>query len=600
VPQPRHALCRRWALARRAIPLFFVNSAPFVFSVLILVFLFSGCGGGATRPQITQTSSPQDFSLTLSTNSISVPQGGTSSPVNVLVNGQNGFAGTVQITLSALPAGVVSNPASPFSIAARANTVVVFGANPNAATGSFTVTAQATSGALTHSTGFSLAVQSTAGYTAQVYPNPALNGGPAPYKFLVYDQKRQFVYLSGPSQIDVFDLQAAAFKPAGLTLNCPRFNSPGPCPDDDVRGLALTPDGSKLVAADFGSQNIYLLDPNKPAIPAVTTSVAATGYNPARVAATSVQTVFVALSAEATPSGQCTSCLSQLDLTTNPPTIQSAPQPELTNLTASPLVQADAAGQRIFLTFATLPGGPIGIWSATQNNFTMSQTNEVTTDLSAAADGTFFATVNAGLIEIRSVDSNLASALVGTFPPADLQQVPGRVSVPGIVMHPSGALVYQPFFTGPAPVVSPAVGVQGGVDVLDAHTGQLRLRVFLPEPLAALASDADGLHAGFIALDETGQKIFAITTSGLTVVRLTNVPLGVGTISASDGATLTIRGSGFQTGTTVSIGGKMASVTFKDMNTLIVMTPSVAPGQQIVVTNPDGETASLSAALTGN
>ncbi len=577
----------------------------FVLSVLILVFLSSGCGGGASQPQIARTSPAEDFSLTVSTNSLSVPQGGTSSPVNVLVNGQNGFAGAVQVTLGVLPAGVVSNPASPFSIATGVNTAVVFGADPHAATGSFTVTAQATSGSLTHSAGFSIAVQSTAGYTAQVYANPALNGGPAPYKFLAYDRKRQFVYLSGPSQIDVFDLQAAAFKPAGLTLNCPRFNSPGPCPDDDVRGLALTPD-AKLVAADFGSQNIYLLDPNNSSKPAVTTSVAATGYNPTRIAVTSTSTAFVALSAEATPSGQCTSCLSQLDLTTNPPIIQSAPQPELTNLTASPLVQADAAGDRVFLSFATPPGGPIGIWSPTQNSFTMSPTNEVATDLSAAADGTFFVTVNAGLIEIHSVDSNLVDTLVGSFPPPDPQQVPGRVSVPGIAMHSSGALVYQPFFTGPAPVAPPATGVQGGVDVLDAHTGQLRLRVFLPEPLAALASDADGLHAGFLALDETGQRIFAITTSGLTVVQLTNVPLGIGTVSpatvsASGGAALTIRGSGFQTATTVTIGGKAANVTFKDLNTLTVVTPPVSRGlQQIVIANPDGETVSLSAALIGN
>jgi hypothetical protein len=218
-----------------------------------------------------------------------------------------------------------------------------------------------------------------------------------------------------------------------------------------VRGLALTPDGSKLVAADFGSQNIYLLDPDKPAIPAVTTSVAATGYNPARVAATSVQTVFVALSAEATPSGQCTPCLSRLDLTTDPPTVQSGTQPELTNLTASPVVQADAAGDRVFLAFATPPGGPIGIWSPTQNSFTMSATSEIASELSAAADGTLFATVNIGTIETHSVDSNLQSTLVSTLPPADLQQIPGRVSVPGIAMHPSGALVYQPFFTGPSP-----------------------------------------------------------------------------------------------------------------------------------------------------
>jgi hypothetical protein len=578
----------------------------FVPVVLILVFLSSGCGGGASQPQITQTSPSQDFSLTLSTNAISVPQGGTSSPVNVLVNAQNGFTGSVQVTLTALPAGVTSSPASPFSISAGVNTPVVFGANLNAPTGSFTVTAQATGGSLTRSAGFSIAVQSTTRYTAQVFPNLALNGEPVPYKFLAYDQKRQLLYFSAPSHIDFFDLHTASFNTPGLTLNCPRFNSPGPCPDDDVRGLGLTPDGSQLLAADFGAQNIYLLDPDTPGTPAVTATVAATGYNPTRVAATSTKTVFVALSAEATPSGQCTSCLSQLDLTTNPPTIQSAPQPELTNLTASPLVQADAGGDRVFLCFATPPGGPLGIWSPTQNSFTMSPTNEVATDLSAAADGTFFATVNAGLIEIHSVDSNLVSTLVGAFPSPGLTQLPGRVPVPGITMHPSGALVYQPFFTGPAPVVPPAVGVQGGVDVLDAHTGQLRLRVLLPEPLAALASDADGLHAGFIALDETGQKIFVITTSGLTVVQLTNVPLGIGTVSpatvsAFGGATLTIRGSGFQSATMLTIAGKPATVVFKDTNTLTAVTPPVSPGpQQIVLTNPDGESVTLDAALTAN
>ncbi len=574
--------------------------------MLIFAFFCSGCGGGFAQPQTTQTSPSQDFSLTLSTNAISVPQGGASSPVNILVNAQNGFAGAVQITLSDLPSGVLSTPASPFNVAVGANAAVVFGANPSAATGSFTITAQATSGSLTHSAGFSLVVQSTARYTAQVYANPTLNGGPAPYKFLAYDQKRQFVYLSGPSQIDVFDLQAGAFKPAGLTLNCPSFNSPGPCPDDDVRGLALTPDGSQLIAADFGSQNIYLLDPDTPATPAVTTSVAATGYNPARVAATSTETVFVALSAEATLSGQCTSCLSQLDLTTNPPTVQSAPQPELTNLTASPLVLADAAGDRLFLCFATPPGGPIGISGPAGNDFKMSATNEIASELSASADGTMFAAVTGGLIEVRNVDSNRVSTVVGAFPPPGLQQVPGRVSVPGIAMHPSGALVYQPFFTGPGPVAPPATGVQGGVDVLDAHTGQLRLRVFLPEPLAALATDADGLHAGFIALDETGQKIFAITTSGLTVVQLTNVPLGIGTVSpatvsASGGATLTIRGSGFQAATTLTIAGKPATAAFKDTNTLTVVTPAVSPGpQQIIASNPDGESVSLSAAFTAN
>jgi hypothetical protein len=54
------------------------------------------------------------------------------------------------------------------------------------------------------------------------------------------------------------------------------------------------------------------------------------------------------------------------------------------------------------------------------------------------------------------------------------------------------------------------------VDILDAHTGRLRLRVILPEPFAMLSADADGLHGRFLALDENGPRIFALT--GLTIV----------------------------------------------------------------------------------
>ena len=126
-------------------------------------------------------------------------------------------------------------------------------------------------------------------------------------------------------------------------------------------------------------------------------------------------------------------------------------------------------------------------------------------------------------------------------------------------------------------------------------------------------TDVDGLHGSFLATDENGQRLFAITSSdgtaqnvALTVVQLAAVPLGIGTISpttvsASGGAALTIRGSGFQSATSVTIAGKSAAVTFKDSNTLSVGTPSLTPGpQQITISNPDGESISLDAALTAN
>jgi hypothetical protein len=134
----------------------------------------------------------------------------------------------------------------------------------------------------------------------------------------------------------------------------------------------------------------------------------------------------------------------------------------------------------------------------------------------------------------------------------------------------------------------------------------VRLRIFLPEPLAAHATDNDALHAEFLAVDETGQRIFALTASGLTVVQLANTRLSIGTVSPSNapaagGSTIIIRGSGFQAATTATIGGKKATVTFKDSSTITLITPTLSQGpQQVVVTNPNGDSSSLDAAFTAN
>jgi IPT/TIG domain len=62
-----------------------------------------------------------------------------------------------------------------------------------------------------------------------------VNANPGLYKFLLYDQSRQFVYLSAMDHVDVFDLAAGAFKAGGLPIYCPSRILAGPCPDADVR-----------------------------------------------------------------------------------------------------------------------------------------------------------------------------------------------------------------------------------------------------------------------------------------------------------------------------------------------------------------------------
>jgi hypothetical protein len=421
---------------------------------------------------------------------------------------------------------------------------------------------------------------------------------PGLYKFLIYDQPRQRINLTNIDHVDVFDLQQSLF------LN-PIEPPGGPPPNAGLRGLALTPDGSQLVVADFGAQNVYLLDPVKGT--GTTVSVGGvpgfTNSGPARVAATSAQTVFVGLSGEGGSSGACSTCLAQMDLTASPPTVQPAPQPEVTSLTGAPLMQSDSAGDQVFLTFASAPGGPLAYWNASSpNDFVTSAANTSAVDLATSADGTSFALRTNSVSEVHNADLSLSS--IPASP--ELTQIPGRVAVPGMVLHPSGALLYQPFLTG----ASGSAGVKGGIDILDAHSGELRLRIFLPQQLM---TDVDALHGSFLAIDENGQRLFAITSSdgtaqnaALTIVQLAAVPLGIGTIqpasfSAAGGATLTLRGSGFVNGTGVTIGGKSATATFKDANTLSIATPALSPGsQRLTVTNPDGETVSLEAAVSAN
>ncbi len=417
-------------------------------------------------------------------------------------------------------------------------------------------------------------------------------------KFVLYDQPRQLLYLSDIDHIDVFNLAGPFFSNL--------FEPPGgPPPSSQIRGLALTPDSTQLVAADFGAQNIYLLDP----VTGSGTSLAVGGVpgyansGPARVAATSTQNVFVGLSAESGTAGACTSCLGQLNLSASPPTLQPATQAEVTSITGAPLVQSNGDGSEVFVAFAAAPGGPLALWNASApDQFSTFTANDSAWDLSASPDGTMFALISNGTTEIRGANLSLASVPANP----ELLQIPGSNSVPGLALHPSGALLYQPFLTGPAG----NAGVNGGIDILDAHSGLLRLRILLQQQFT---TDVDGLHGSFLATDENGQRLFAITSTdgtaqnaGITVIQLANVPLGIGTLApvsgpAAGGTTLTIRGSGFVSGATVTIGGKSAAVTFKDMNTLTVVTPAVTAGaQRVTITNPDGETVSLDAAYTLN
>src|SRR5262249_37500028 len=331
----------------------------------------------------------------------------------------------------------------------------------------------------------------------QVFSKPGL------HKFLLYDQKRQRLYLTNIDHVDVFDLGSAHFlasiQPPG-----------GPPPNAGLRGLGLTPDGSQMIVADFGAQSLYLINPD------TSTGSAAfvggiQGYSnsgPSRVAATSAKTVFVAMGAEGSPQSGCTACLAQMDVSSFPPTVMPANQPEISFLTGSPLLQLNAAGDYVFPSFATAPGGPIAAWNASApGQFQTFTANASAVDVAVSADGNAIAVRENSQTSIRRNDLSL----LGVAASSELEHAPGRTEVPGAAMHASGSLLYLPFLTGPAPDLPPATGVAGGIDIVDVRTGILRRRILLPEPFAMLSTDIDGLHGSFLAIDEHGQRIFALT-----------------------------------------------------------------------------------------
>jgi hypothetical protein len=116
------------------------------------------------------------------------------------------------------------------------------------------------------------------------------------------------------------------------------------------------------------------------------------------------------------------------------------------------------------------------------------------------------------------------------------------------------------------------------------HTGRLVQHVVLPDPIPL---DTNGM-----VLDETGMKMFLISNTGITVAQLYQVPLSLAMAnpaSGSAGTSVTLRGSGFQDGATVTFGPVPAATVWVDSNTLKVTVPTLSQGPvRVAVSNPDG------------
>ena len=145
-----------------------VRAALFLSVLCVGLLGLTGCGNQGSS---TQTGGSQNFSIAVSPITVTAAAGSSTSGFTVSATGQNGFSGSPMVTLSGLPTGITTSPASPFSVPTGGSQAVTLALPGSVANGSYTVTANASSGSLTHSTALTLKVDAAPDFGIALSPN---------------------------------------------------------------------------------------------------------------------------------------------------------------------------------------------------------------------------------------------------------------------------------------------------------------------------------------------------------------------------------------------------------------------------------------------
>jgi hypothetical protein len=388
---------------------------------------------------------------------------------------------------------------------------------------------------------------------------------PDTLSYVLYDTQRHWAYVSAGDHIDVFSADTA------------RFISPIPVPSisgaRSIRGLALTPDSSKLLAANFADISVAIIDPDDPSSGVAVPIPVTVGNGPgvADVVATSTGKAFV--DGVSTTFSGCSGQVWELDLTTLKATLRTdLPFPGVQ--VGGNNFSRDTAGDLVSLA------GTCGnyLWNAATDKFVLGLAGNSN---ATSGDGYWFAS------DYYRLDSQMIQRSQAQVPEffSALLAFP---DLPGEKMNASGSLLYTP------------VGQDGdesnAITITDTNLGTWVGQIILAEQILPLAHSA-------MDLDEIGNRLFVVTNKGLTLVQLSATPVSIGYLNPANGASsggtaVTIRGSGFESGVTVSFGGAAATTTFVNGQTLQVVTPSgTSGGVRVSVENPDGTSYSLDAAF---
>ena len=494
------------------------------------------------------------FHIVRVTDNVGSPQGG--DLVRILCTGvDNVAASSVSVKLGgALATGVTVTTIS--SIQNIPNLRIVTAKTPPGTPGVVNVTLTAGTTSDTASGAFQYA------QTSKLFP---FSTSP---NFLLFDSSRQKLYASNKDQVEVID-------PIGQRILTPLVPAGGKLASSQFAGLSLSPDSTNLYIADAGANLIHIVDLTNPSNGSNIDPGKALGspgsISPARV----FETSSGELVGSPTNGG-----VFRIDTSAG----SGSWITDIDGLNLGFAWTSTNQGRYVLITTGIngLISGRAGLWDANTAQYTASS-NEIGWPVEADAnqDGTIITNGGStpGIQDSypQFVDFNLDTLgfLEQHF---DIGMPTGT---PSLFFHPSGALLYKAGVS--------AVG--GSVEIDDVHQWQPAASVTFPEPFVTSYSPATDR---MLAIDNTGTYLFGVTNSGITMMVLNTAPLSIGNLqpsfgSPSGGATITIRGSGFQTGATASFGGTKTATTYVDQNTLTTVLPVLPVGwQDVTVSNTSG------------
>jgi hypothetical protein len=406
-----------------------------------------------------------------------------------------------------------------------------------------------------------------------------------PYS-MAYDAGRDRVYVAVTDHVDAFSLSTNAFV---STIEIPTVNG-----NKQLAGMALTPDGKWLIVANWADYSVAVIDPDNPSS-ATAISLGATPYKlwgedtmgPFQVAPTSNDQSFITLST--LPNSLPGSLMAGGPL--------FLLDPESLTISEAPSADQQLAGS-FFLSSS--PDGS-AVCSAGPYALYVSATGTITSAPIPSTD-VFECAVDAGVVTTGDTpgrpnnsgydtvwpdspynwstirDLSMHELSTGSLLSWQFEELGagGWPDVLGVAVHHTGALTYL-------------LG-SDGIALIDVHTGEYREKIMFPTLSQYLAP-------GSLVIDQTGEQIFVVLQGGFTKIQLDSLPLAIGNITDSEG-TWTITGTGFVSGTAITVDGASQSVAYTDSQRLTVSgPPALGAAHLITLTNPDGHAYTYDAAF---